>query len=172
MKSNAYFSPDRRYRYWLTRSWDDAKPMMCVIGVNPSTADEAIDDATIRKCIGFAKRLGFGGLLMLNVGAFRATDPRNWHKAEDPFGPENTITHLKEYIAQNTVEHYPWETPTKGVTAVVAAWGKNCSKGRALARSLAIAQSIRGIQCWGKNNDGTPRHPLMLSYETQLQPLE
>lgn len=170
MKTQAYLSADRRYRYWLTRIWDDALPMMCVIGVNPSTADENVDDPTIRKCIGFAKRLGCGGLLMLNVGAYRATNPREWQKADDPFGAENTVEHLKEYIAQNSIQCAPGETPKKGVTLVIAAWGKNCAKYCGLSRALAIRDAMPNLQCWGRNGDHTPRHPLMLPYTTKLEP--
>lgn len=169
MKTAAYFSKDRRYRYWLTRSWDDSLPIMCVIGVNPSTADESEDDPTIRKCLGFARRLGFGGLLMLNVGAYRATDPRRWQKADDPFGSENSVTHLKEYIAQNSVACIEGQIPNKGVSVVIAAWGKNCSKNRGLSRALAIVHAMPSLMCWGRNGDHTPRHPLMLPYSTQLE---
>jgi hypothetical protein len=132
---------------------------MCVIGLNPSTADENTDDPTIRKCIGFARRLNCGGILMLNVGAYRATMPREWLKAKDPFGPHNTVTDLKSYISNHRV------------SLIVAAWGKNCAKYRPLSRALAIAHSIPNLMCWGRNNDGTPRHPLMLSYSTQLESL-
>lgn len=158
MKTAAYFSEDRHYRYWLTRVWDDSKPMMCVIGVNPSTADETVNDPTIRKCRGFAMRLGFGGLLMLNVGAYRATDPREWHKAADPFGPGNSVGHIREYIAE-----------MKRVTLVVAAWGTNCSRGTSLSRAQAITHSIPSLMCWGQNSDSSPRHPLMLPYSTPLE---
>ena len=170
MRTAAYLSKDRRYRYWLTRIWDDSLPMMCVFGVNPSTADENTDDATIRKCIGFAERLEFGGLLMLNVGAYRTRNPREWRKADDPFGPENTIDHLKEYIARNSICCGPNTTPTKGVTTVIAAWGRSCSDYRGISRTLAIRDAIPTMQCWGRNNDRTPRHPLMLPYTTKLEP--
>jgi hypothetical protein len=171
MKTAACFSADRKYRYWLTRSWDDgALPMLCVIGLNPSTADETVDDPTIRKCIGFAERLGFGSLLMLNVGAYRATDPRRWLSAADPFGPENSIAHLREYIAQNTMACREGEIPTKGISAVVAAWGKNGHKTPITThRCLTIAHAIPDLFCWGRNPDSSPRHPLMLPYSTKLE---
>ena len=169
MRTAAKLSEDRRYRYWLTRIWNDSLPMMCVIGLNPSTADETSDDPTIRKCKGFADRLGFGGLLMLNVGAYRATDPREWLKAADPFGPENTPDHIREYIAQNSICSFPGKTPPKGVALIVAAWGRNCAKYRAMERALRIRDAILGMKCWGRNADHTPRHPLMLPYTTLLE---
>lgn len=71
----AEFSPDRRYRYILTRRWSPA-PMLGCIGLNPSTADELQDDPTVRRWMGFARRDGFGGIVVGNLFAFRATNPR------------------------------------------------------------------------------------------------
>ncbi len=159
MRTEAYLSADRIFRNWLIRVWDETLPIYAVIGTNPSKADERENDPTIRKVIGFGERLKMGGALMLNVGAFRATDPRDWKAALDPFGPENTIDHLKQYLAQFSP------------VLVVAAWGKPCmySK-RGQHRAEAIRQNIRGMKCWGRNGDGSPRHPLMLPYSTELQP--
>jgi hypothetical protein len=156
MKSEAYFSECRAFRYWLLRVWDDRLPILGVIGVNPSTADETKNDPTIRKDMGFASRLGFGGILKLNVGAFRATDPRDWRRATDPIGPENTALHLKIYAERFHVE------------SMIAAWGKNGVY--AQEQCSAIAKEFPSLQCWGFNGDGTPKHPLMLSYTTKLQP--
>ena len=158
MRTEAYLSDDRVFRNWLLRVWDEALPIYVVIGTNPSKADERENDPTIRKVIGFGKRLGIGGALMLNVGAFRATDPRDWKAASDPFGPENTVEHLQGYI----IKFAP--------VLVVAAWGKPCmSSQRGVHRAEAIKQNIRGMKCWGRNGDGSPRHPLMLAYSTELE---
>jgi hypothetical protein len=159
MHSEAYISGDRLYRYWLLRVWNPALPIYALIGSNPSTADESKDDHTIRKEIGFGENLGFGGLLKLNVGAFRATDPKVWAASTDPFGPENTVEHLQWYL----VKFAP--------ALVVAAWGRpclSCERGR--NRAYSVKQFITGMKCWGKNADGSPRHPLMLPYTTELQP--
>jgi hypothetical protein len=156
MKTDALLSGDRKYRYWLTRIWDESKPMGCVIGVNPSKADEKEDDPTIRKDIGFLTRFGFGGLLKLNVGAYRSTDPRNWRKALDPIGdPLNSARTLAEYVGKF------------GVKLTIAAWGKNGNY--FLGRCNAIRREIPGLMCLGTNPDGTPRHTLMLAYSTPLQ---
>ena len=155
MIKKAHLSADRIYRYWLFRQWDATLPVLCVFGVNPSTADESEDDATIRKGIGFAKRSGFGSLLKLNVGAFRAKDPRAWREAADPIGPDNTLEHLREYsIAFN-------------VAKLVAAWGQN---GRyAQKQCAAIADAFPEMWCWGRNLDGTPKHPARVSYKVPLE---
>src|SRR5947209_3183504 len=96
--SDAYISPDGQYRYWLIRKWDKLLPVIAVIGVNPSTADATANDATIRKDIGFARRLGYGGVLKLNVAAFRARDPKVCKAASDPIGPHNSVQHIYEYV--------------------------------------------------------------------------
>jgi hypothetical protein len=147
----AQFSDCRTYRYALWRIWGKQHQMLMVIGLNPSTADETVDDPTIRRCIGFAKRLGFDGLYMLNLFAFRATDPRVMEKADDPVGPGN----LEAFGYYRTK-----------CQKIVAAWG---------AHQLARAQGVRVtenlwrvVECWGKTKDGHPRHPLYLKGDTQL----
>lgn len=155
IRTEAYFSPDRKHRYWLLRVWDSSRPIMANIGANPSTADELENDHTIRKDMGFANRLGFGGLLKLNVGGYRATDPKRWHNAADPFGRENSVEDFKRYLAMFDAKK------------TVVAWGR-CI-GRFRYRGDAIAQGIPDLWCFGKNPDGTPRHTLMLPYTTQLE---
>lgn len=136
MRTEASFSPDRVFRNWLLRVWDEALPLYAVIGCNPSIADEDKNDPTIRKVIGFGERLGFGGALMLNAGAFCATDPKAWKAARDPFGPENTVEHLQDAIQR----FVPMTT--------VAAWGKPCvSSVRGAERADSIKRRIHGLKC-------------------------
>lgn len=78
------------------------------IGLNPSTADDKIDDPTIRRCINFAQSWGYGGLCVTNLFAFRATLPSNMKSAKDPIGPEND---------KSPIAH------AKDARIVVAAWG-------------------------------------------------
>ena len=89
MKKDAILSEDRKYRYVLSRIWDESKSMVMIIGLNPSTADETIDDPTIVRCIDFAKNWGYGGIYMLNLFAFRATLPKDMFSVENPIGDEN-----------------------------------------------------------------------------------
>lgn len=158
MEADAYISEDGKYRYWLIRVWDSRLPILAIIGVNPSTADWRKNDQTILKDIGFASRLGFGGILKLNVAAIRETDPRKARKAIDPVGPENSVEHLLRYIQRFK--------PTK----VIVAWGKNGNY--FIGRCEAIVREIPDLYCWGRNNDGTPRHPLMLPYSTPVERFE
>ena len=83
------FSADRMYRYQLHIQWS-SQPSLVVIGLNPSTADETQNDPTVRRCIGYARDMNRGGLLMLNMAAFRSTDPRGLLPLSDPIAPEHT----------------------------------------------------------------------------------
>jgi hypothetical protein len=87
LRSGADFSPCRTWRYKLSRRWSLTGPMIAFVGLNPSTADEIDDDPTVRRCIGFARRWGFSGMYMLNVFAYRSTNPRELRTATDPVGP-------------------------------------------------------------------------------------
>ena len=142
--SGAEFSPCRTWRYNLWRCWAPEKRMAVFIGLNPSTADEKVDDPTIRRCIGFARQWGCGGIHMLNLFAFRATDPKVMKAATDPVGPDNDAT-----IAAVCVNHRP----------VVACWGVH---GEHLGRADAVLAMVDGLKCFGLTKDGYPKHPLYL----------
>lgn len=89
--TTAKFSPCRTWRYTLTRRWTFGLPLIAFILLNPSTADEEANDPTITRCIDFAKRWGFGGLIVGNLFAYRATQPRDLYKLFeiDAIGPDN-----------------------------------------------------------------------------------
>ena len=80
MDRTALFSPCRTFRYRLGRRWSDG-PVLAFIMLNPSCADEHVDDPSVRRCIGFAHRLGYGGLQVVNLYAFLATDPAELRRA-------------------------------------------------------------------------------------------
>lgn len=86
---SAELSTDGRYRYSLSRVWDDSLPIVLFIGLNPSTADHERDDPTIRRCMRFAQDWGCGTLLMGNLFALRSTDPRTLLSDPAPVGPAN-----------------------------------------------------------------------------------
>lgn len=163
MISNALVSADQRYRYWLTREWDAAKWKVCFIGLNPSTADHAHNDPTIIKCIGFAQRWGFGGLLMLNLCAWRATEPRDMWAAHRECkdiigGEENSLASLSAYIERTTAGR------------IVAAWGKLPPKSSAQSRAIAVRDFWPKLECIKRNQDGSPAHPLFLPSYLTLSP--
>ena len=101
MEKKAIISKDKIYRYKLSRTWDSTKPTILFIGLNPSIADENIDDQTITRCINFAKDWGYGTLLMANLFAFRSTYPKDIYLIDDPIGKDNDNDHyLLECVTQ------------------------------------------------------------------------
>jgi hypothetical protein len=151
----ADFSPCRRYRYALRRTWGDGKPVVFV-GLNPSTADETQDDPTIRRCIRFARDWGYPGLVMANLYAWRSTDPGQLRKVEDPIGPDADV-----WLARLAAE--------AGI--VVCAWGTNADNYRA-ERAAAILQGDppRALHVLGLSKHGAPLHPLYQPARLTPQP--
>ena len=138
-------SPCRRYRYALWRSWIGGDGYALFVGLNPSTADERVDDRTIVRCMTYAKSWGFEALCMINLFAFRATEPREMKMARDPVGPHND--RIVEALAREA-----------GV--VVAAWG--CD-GTYLERDRTVLALLpRPVHCLKLNGDGSPGHALYL----------
>ena len=154
MLTGARISPCGRYRYELTRTWGKG-PVLSFVMLNPSTADASVDDATIRRCLAFAKRDGFDGLRVVNLFAFRATDPSVMAQAVDPVGPENDAYLLDLFVADRP--------------AVVAAWGVGGGLHR---RDVAVRQlaGMMGVDllCLGTTQNGSPRHPLYVRADQPL----
>lgn len=155
---SAVISPDGRYRYRLERHGLTGAGAVAWIMVNPSTADAATDDATIRKVVGFSERLGAGWLIVGNVFAYRATDVTRLAAVDDPHGPDND-RHLREIMG--------------AAATVIVGWGPTGKLPKILRhrymRVVRIAASLgRPLMCFGTAQDGHPRHPLMLAYDTPL----
>ena len=145
MEKKANISKDKIYRYTLSRTWDSTKPTVLFIGLNPSIADENIDDPTVTRCINFAKDWGYGTLLMANLFAFRSTYPKEIYLIDDPIGKDN--------------DHYILEC-VKQSDLIIACWGNN---GTYMDREKIIKELVPNLYCLQKNKNGTPHHPLRLS---------
>jgi len=112
---SAIISSCGKYRYTLGRNLEKSNGKICMfIMLNPSTADANEDDPTIRRCISYAKEWGYGKLVVTNLFAFRATDPKVMKSFDRPVGPrnDNCIT----FAAQIA-------NASNGV--IVCAWGTN-----------------------------------------------
>lgn len=142
----AMFSECQVYRYGLWRIWDADTPPAMFVGLNPSTADENADDPTIRRCIDFARQWGHGGLLMGNLFAFRATDPRVMKAAAEPVGADNDG--LLERMAT-------------AAAVVIAAWGVHGTH-RGRAQQVTEAGVLGDFNVLRLTKDGHPGHPLYL----------
>lgn len=152
----AKFSPSGAFRYWLDRRWDTSLPMCCWIMLNPSTANAIEDDPTVRRCQGYARTWGYGGLTVVNLFALCATDPaglRVGATVADPVGPRND-------------EHILMLARIAKLT--VCAWGVH---GAYLGRGEAVRHLLAGIplHVLGLTAGGHPKHPLYLKRELQPQ---
>lgn len=157
--SSAVISECGTYRYRLTRIWDEALPVLAWVMLNPSTADASTNDPTIRRCIAFAKAWGYGGIVVVNLYALRATDPKALWQHPDPIGPDN------DEGLQFVAEHYP---------LIMCAWGANARQDRAEAVAAILWQCYEhGGQLatlgWTKTEWG-PRHPLYVRADTRPIP--
>jgi hypothetical protein len=144
MKGGATLSEDRKYRYALWRAWDQVKPHVLFVGLNPSTADETVDDPTVRRCIAFARGWGYGGVHIVNLFALRATDPEHLTRDADPIGPEND-----RWIRQSA----------DAAALVICAWGNGGLFGNRGTQVLHMLENAYYLQM---NSTGQPAHPLYL----------
>ena len=155
MISSAIISPCLNYRYSLTREWG-ADPRVLWIMLNPSVADANTDDPTIRRCIGFSQSFGYGSLEVVNLFAYRATDPKDMAAAKadgvNIVGPEN-VRHTIEAASRASL--------------VIAAWGADKL---APLRSVSIRKLVapHALYCLGKSKSGAPKHPLYLPANSEL----
>lgn len=158
MQRSAVLSDCKTYRYALTREWDTGLRALWIM-LNPSTADALVDDPTIRRCISFSRSLGMGSLEVVNLFAFRATDPNDMATAQtngiDVVGPENDATITAAALRADTI---------------VAAWGADKL---APLRSVSMRRLVapRVLFALGKTKSGAPKHPLYLPSNSVLVPL-
>ncbi len=149
--SDAVISDDNLYRYTLERRWAPSKLLVwCML--NPSTADAGTDDPTIRRCMSFAVSWGYGGIHVVNLMAFRATDPKQCLAAIDPIGPVNRLA--LQTAAQ--INH-----------KVMCAWGTKAPP--EIVKHGIEAMAAAELFCLGTTKAGHPRHPL---YVKGTQPSE
>ncbi len=151
--SVAVYSDCERYRYALTRIWDEAGTRVLFVMLNPSTATEIRNDPTVERCERRARALGFGAFRVCNIFAWRATDPREMRAAPDPVGPENDAAIL---------EGADW------ADRIICAWGTH---GAHLDRGPAVERLLRGtgrpLLHLGLTRAGHPKHPLYIGYATK-----
>lgn len=160
LTKSAELSSDDVYRYTLERWWDFDIPPVLFIGMNPSTADAEHDDPTIRRCIRFARDWGYGGLLMGNLFAFRATDPKMLPGLDDsplvsPIG-ENGTWKQGVYESVN-VKHL--RRMAERSSLIVAAWG-SIKLPYGWDPRGSVRSALPPMHALGFTKEGHPRHPL------------
>ncbi len=140
-----------KYRYVLTRG-DELNSSLPFVMLNPSTADASLDDPTIRRCKGFAADLGYSGIVVMNLYAFRATKPADLWTADDPVGSENDT----------------WLHGLSLYPEIVCAWGANARPDRVKDVVEILTMYNAKLKCLGVTKAGAPKHPL---YIKATQPL-
>lgn len=134
------------YRYSLTRVWDETLPTITFVLLNPSTADARDLDPTLRRCVNFSKRDGYGGMKILNLYAYRTPSPKVMLAVPDPVGPDND-----RVLAEAT-------------GTVVAGWGTNASPER-VAHVLKLLPTLKALKI---TTHGHPQHPLYVKGDSPL----
>ena len=148
---NTILSPCRTWRYTLWREWDSTKDYALFLGLNPSLADEQVNDRTINREIDFARRWGYGGLAKWNLFGFRTPYPAVMKAAADPVGPENDRHLLR--LARDA-----------GI--IVAAWGNGGAYRRRseMVLRLLAAFDVHAFVITGENQ---PKHPLYVKGDVE-----
>lgn len=145
-----------KYRYVLRRVWDEAKPGVMFIGLNPSTADEARNDRTMTRCYWFAHDwhdYKYGSMVMTNLFAFRSPYPRVMKAEAEPIGPDNDQWLLAE---------------AERAALIVCAWGTH---GPYLSRAAQVLKLLKNkpLYCLDLTKEGHPKHPLYIpAYATPI----
>lgn len=167
----AVTSPDDQYRYILGRTWDPyfqeqrgllsepVRPLWVYGMLNPSKA-RIDDDPTIRKCIGFTKRGGGGGFIVVNMLAYSSPYPKDviaaYRNGVNVQGEHNTAA-------------LAWALSRPALLGRhIAAWGIIPPKLRSVAQSSVVQFLCSKPDCFGLNDDNSPKHPLMLGYSTPI----
>jgi hypothetical protein len=155
METGAIFDSTGTYRYSLWRRWTVGTPQITFVMLNPSTADDRTNDATIRRCIRLSQAWGYGSLEVVNLFGLVATIPTQLQKVADPVGTEN--------------DHYLL-TAGRNASTIILAWG---NWGRLQQRDRAVLNLLapcKDVYCLGRNQTGQPRHPLYVKSDTPLIP--
>jgi len=146
MIRGAEFSIDKKERYSLNREWDKSKNKILYIMLNPSLADDKNDDPTIRRLINFTKKFNYGGFLVGNIFTTITPNPKELDKSKGM--SDKNFEELIKLINK--------------VDQIVYAWGSSIEEPQLLKKL------VLNPKCFGKNLNGTPKHPLYLPSQTKL----
>ncbi|MCH7535085.1 MAG: DUF1643 domain-containing protein [Bacteroidetes bacterium] len=151
--NGAEFSDCKKYRYALWRIWDESKPFVMFIGLNPSIANENSDDPTIRRVRRFSADWGYGGVYMVNLFAWVTAYPQELNKCDNP-------------LADND----KWlEKISNKCDKIIFAWGsfaKAQDRGRQMIKMFPNAHALM------INSNGSPRHPLYVKSDVVPIPIK
>lgn len=154
----AQFDQTGAYRYSLERLWESGQGCLAIVMLNPSQADQAMDDPTLRRCIGLTQAWGFHQLEVVNLFAYRTPHVRQLKQVKAPVGAENDRYLL---VAAERADQ------------ILLAWGNS---GSWLGRDREVLTLLNAYRskfcCLGHNRTGHPRHPLYVPREALLIKLD
>jgi hypothetical protein len=153
VESTALFSDDGRYRRFLVRAWDPAKPRLCCCLLNPSVAGADKDDHTVENVVRIAVQNGAGAIEVVNPFELVSTDPKALATDPDPVGP-TTDADILEAAAR--------------AQRVVAGWGCGGDLFGRGSQVLALLARRHDVECFGTTRGGSPAHPCRLSPKTRI----
>lgn len=148
--NDAVHNGDRTRRYALHRRWAPGPRVLWVL-LNPSTADEKHNDPTIKKCISYSQKWGFGGLVMVNIFSLKATDPKDLKASSDPGDGEESNSYLLRYAEEIASEG--------GV--ILCGMGAHASH-RGRGRAVVDMLNRYPLHYLVLTDSGIPGHPLYL----------
>lgn len=154
--SLADFNDLGNHRYSLTRGWlrlDQEANIAMAIGLNPSTANAAKDDPTIRRICSLLDANGYNMLYMVNLFSYITPYPEELQRVATCKYDEKQCKKI-------------WAHFRDASRDVIFAWGNFDTVGR---DQLAIKMFPSAL-CFGKNKNGSPKHPLYLKKDTKLVP--
>lgn len=163
MTGTAVFSPCGKYRYHLTREWDATKGRCLFVMLNPSTATAEVLDRTVTRCLNYAKAWGYGSLEVVNIFAWRSTDPKALKQVQKRLGVSGVVGPENDAALLAAAER---------ADLIVIAWGNH---GATFARDVEVLRLIggpsgRSLFCLGVAKTGRPLHPLYLAGDLKPQP--
>jgi hypothetical protein len=151
LTGGAVFSDDEKYRYVLSRDWNENGNIIVWIMLNPSIGDDTKLERTTAGCMKRSLAWNFSGMVVINLFAYIATNPNELKQVKDPIGDLNNgfISGIGRDAPDNTV--------------FVAAWGNN---GNFMNRDKEVVEMLqnRDLYCLGITQEGNPRHPLHMSH--------
>lgn len=159
MQRTAKFSPDKLHRLFLGRTWDQDLSKIVFIGLNPSKADDTQDDNTVRRMIRFTEDWGFGGFYLCNLYTYISTDPKLMVKWYQSLSPHKLKLHERENLKFI-------KSRAEVCSVVVFCWGAGAPEED--GPQNAIIRTFPEARCFGKTQNGHPKHPLFLPSHLQL----
>jgi hypothetical protein len=150
INKGAEFSADRKYRYALWRIWDESKPLVMFIGLNPSTANEDENDPTIRSVERISKHNGYGGFYMMNCWPFVSTDPAGLSTSGGTLYNDIKLKEISEKCQD-----------------IVFAWG-NFEIVKMQGVDYILSRRFPNAKALKLNKNGSPKHPLYCKSDTVL----